>query len=215
MRTLVALITSLFSLSLYAEPNQSNLPLEKHKMTYTAPLRVTLKTNLGDVVLALDSTKAPVTVENFLTYVKEGHYDGTIFHRVIRGFMAQGGGFTEKFQQKQTHSPIKNEADNGLKNKRGTIAMARTSDPHSATAQFFINYTDNHFLDYKSSTPQGWGYTVFGEVVEGMNVVDQMANIPTGPGGPMPSDVPKTPVLIEKATLSSKDIPSPSDRPAP
>jgi peptidyl-prolyl cis-trans isomerase B (cyclophilin B) len=115
--------------------------------------------------------------------------------------MAQGGGFTADFKQKATNAPIKNEADNGLKNKRGTIAMARTSDPHSATAQFFINYVDNGFLDYKSSTPSGWGYAVFGEVTDGMDVVDQMAKVPTGPGGPMPTDVPKTPIVIQKATV--------------
>jgi peptidyl-prolyl cis-trans isomerase B (cyclophilin B) len=173
---------------------------EKPKVTDTAP-QVKLQTSLGDVVLKLDAAKAPVTVQNFLTYVKEGHYDGTIFHRVIPGFMAQGGGFTEDFKQKSTHSPIKNEADNGLKNKRGTIAMARTSDPVSATAQFFINYKDNDFLDYKSPTPQGWGYAVFGEVTQGMDVVDKMATVPTGSGGPMPTDVPKTPIVIQKATV--------------
>ncbi|MGI9213280.1 MAG: peptidylprolyl isomerase [Methylococcaceae bacterium] len=166
----------------------------------SAPL-VKLHTSLGDVVLKLNAEKAPVSVSNFLTYVKEGHYDGTLFHRVIPKFMAQGGGFTSDFAQKPTHAPIKNEADNGLKNARGTIAMARTNDPQSATAQFFINYVDNAFLDYKSPTPQAWGYAVFGEVIEGMDVVDQMATIPTGRGGPMPSDVPKTPILVEKASV--------------
>jgi len=163
--------------------------------------QVKLHTSLGDVVIKLNAAKAPVSVENFLSYVKDGHYDGTIFHRVIPGFMAQGGGFTEKWAQKPTKAPIKNEADNGLKNTRGTIAMARTSDPQSATAQFFINYADNAFLDYKSATPQGWGYAVFGEVVEGQEVVDKMATIPTGSGGPMPTDVPKTPIVIQKATV--------------
>jgi peptidyl-prolyl cis-trans isomerase B (cyclophilin B) len=163
--------------------------------------QVKLQTSLGDVVIKLNAAKAPVSVENFLSYVKDGHYDGTIFHRVIPGFMAQGGGFTEKWAQKPTKAPIKNEADNGLKNTRGTIAMARTSDPQSATAQFFINYADNAFLDYKSATPQGWGYAVFGEVVEGQEVVDKMATIPTGSGGPMPTDVPKTPIVIQKATV--------------
>ena len=140
-------------------------------MNNSAP-QVKLQTSLGDVVIKLNAANAPVSVENFLSYVKAGHYDGTIFHRVIPGFMAQGGGFTEKWAQKPTKAPIKNEADNGLKNTRGTIAMARTSDPQSATAQFFINYADNAFLDYKSATPQGWGYAVFGEVVEGQEVVD-------------------------------------------
>jgi peptidyl-prolyl cis-trans isomerase B (cyclophilin B) len=187
----------LFSLAL------SSNAAEKPKMHEPAP-QVRLETNLGDVVLKLDSAKAPVTVENFLTYVKEGHYDGTIFHRVIPNFMTQGGGYTEDFKQKPTHPPIKNEADNGLKNTRGTIAMARTPDPHSATAQFFINFVDNTFLDYKSATPQGWGYAVFGEVSEGMDVVDKMAKIPTGSGGPMASDVPQTPIIIQKATIISQ-----------
>jgi peptidyl-prolyl cis-trans isomerase B (cyclophilin B) len=181
----------------------SSIAAEKPKMNEPAP-EVRLETNLGAVVLKLDSAKAPATVENFLTYVKEGHYDGTIFHRVIPNFMAQGGGYTEDFKQKPTHKPVKNEANNGLKNKRGTIAMARTPDPHSATSQFFINFVDNAFLDYKSATPQGWGYTVFGEVTEGMDVVDKMARIPTGSGGPMASDVPKTPIIIEKASVISQ-----------
>ena len=173
---------------------------EKKTVAISAP-QIKLQTSLGDVVIKLDPAKAPVTVENFLNYVKAGHYDGTIFHRVIPGFMAQGGGFTEKWDQKPTKAAIKNEADNGLLNKRGSIAMARTSDPQSATAQFFINYADNAFLDYKGPTPQGWGYAVFGEVVQGMEVVDKMATIPTGSGGPMPSDVPKTPIVIQKATV--------------
>lgn len=177
-----------------------SIAAEKPKMNEPAP-QVRLKTNLGDVVLKLDAAKAPVTVENFLTYVKEGHYDDTIFHRVIPNFMAQGGGYTEDFKQKPAHKPIQNEANNGLKNKRGSIAMARTPDPHSATSQFFINFVDNAFLDYKSPTPQGWGYAVFGEVTEGMDVVDKMAKIPTGSGGPMASDVPQTPIIIEKATI--------------
>lgn len=174
---------------------------EKPKMPESTTPQVKLETNLGTIVLQLNAAKAPVSTKNFVTYVQEGQYDGTIFHRVIPGFMAQGGGYTEGFKQKATREPIKNEADNGLKNKRGTIAMARTSDPNSATAQFFINYVDNAFLDYKSPTPQGWGYAVFGEVVEGMNVVDDMAKIPTGPGGPMPTDVPTKPVVIQKATV--------------
>jgi cyclophilin family peptidyl-prolyl cis-trans isomerase len=175
--------------------------IAKEKPKMTEPTQVKLETSLGTIVLRLDAAKAPVSTENFISYVKSGHYDGTIFHRVIPGFMAQGGGFSEDFKQKPTSAPIKNEADNGLKNKRGTIAMARTSDPHSASAQFFINYVDNGFLDYKSSTPQGWGYTVFGEVTDGMEVVDQMAKVPTGAGGPMPTDVPKTPIVIQKATV--------------
>ncbi|MEY4195351.1 MAG: hypothetical protein RLZZ226_1719 [Pseudomonadota bacterium] len=175
--------------------------LEKPNMTDASAPYVKFHTSLGDVVLKLDAEKAPATVSNFLTYVREGHYDGTLFHRVIPGFMAQGGGFNTDFAQKPTHAPIKNEADNGLKNRRGTIAMARTNDPQSATAQFFINFADNAFLDYKNPTPQGWGYAVFGEVVEGMAVIDQMATIPTGRGGPMPSDVPKTPIVLEQAGI--------------
>ncbi|QSA99081.1 peptidyl-prolyl cis-trans isomerase [Methylococcus sp. EFPC2] len=163
--------------------------------------RVKFETTLGDFVLQLDPAKAPATVENFLTYVKEGHYDNTIFHRVIAGFMAQGGGFDTEFKQKPTHAPIKNEADNGLLNERGTIAMARTSDPHSASAQFFINYKDNDFLNYQSPTPQGWGYAVFGKVVEGLDVVDAMAKVPTGRGGPFPTDAPQTAIVVKKASV--------------
>ncbi|CAK0746116.1 peptidyl-prolyl cis-trans isomerase B [Gammaproteobacteria bacterium] len=169
-------------------------------MTDTSP-RVRLQTTQGDIVLELDATKAPKTVENFLTYVREGHYDGTIFHRIINNFMIQGGGFAEDYQQKPTHAPVKNEADNGLKNAIGTIAMARTSDPHSASAQFFINVANNDFLNFRSKNSQGWGYAVFGKVVEGMEVVDKIRTLPTGSGGPFPTDVPKTAVVIEKATL--------------
>lgn len=169
--------------------------------------RVRLSTTFGDIVLELDREKAPKSVENFLSYVQEGYYDGTIFHRVIDGFMAQGGGFTQDFQKKPTHAPIENEANNGLKNLTGTIAMARTNDPQSATAQFFINVVDNGFLDYQSPTPRGWGYAVFGKVVEGMDVVDKIRHSPTGSGGPFRSDVPRTPIVIEHASL---DMPSPA-----
>jgi len=137
--------------------------------------------------------------------VNDGFYDGTIFHRVIDGFMIQGGGFTGDFQRKSTRDPVANEADNGLKNRRGTVAMARTSDPHSATAQFFINVVDNTFLDHTAPTPQGWGYTVFGEVVEGMEVVDKIRQMPTGPGGPFPRDVPRNPVIIEQISVLEED----------
>jgi len=174
------------------------------KMTEPKPLQVKFETSQGNFVIQLDKTKAPVTVENFLGYVKEGFYDGTIFHRVIPGFMAQGGGFSTDYKQKATKAPIKIEADNGLPNKRGSVAMARTSDPNSATAQFFINFIDNGFLNHKNPTPQGWGYTVFGEVVEGMDVVDGFGKIPTGPGGPFPTDVPKTQIVINKATVISE-----------
>ncbi|WP_459990712.1 peptidylprolyl isomerase [Methylosoma difficile] len=162
--------------------------------------QVKLTTTLGTIVIQLDTEKAPVSSANFLTYVNEGFYNGTIFHRIIPGFMAQGGGFDNSFKQKATHTTIKNEADNGLTNKRGTIAMARTSDPHSATAQFFINYKDNGFLNFTSPSGNGWGYAVFGEVVEGMDVVDAMAKEPTGNRGGH-QDVPKTDIVIEKAEV--------------
>jgi cyclophilin family peptidyl-prolyl cis-trans isomerase len=160
--------------------------------------RVHLETSKGVIVLELDPKAAPKTVENFLSYVRDGFYDGTIFHRVIKGFMIQGGGFTEDMQQKSTHAPITNEADNGLQNKRGTVAMARTMDPHSATAQFFINTVDNSFLDHKGKTSNGWGYCVFGKVVEGMNVVDVIESVSTTSKAGQ-RDVPATPVTIERA----------------
>ncbi len=162
--------------------------------------KVKLITSMGEIVIQLNTEKAPVSAENFLTYVKDGFYDGTIFHRIIPGFMAQGGGFDSDFKQKETHAPIKNEADNGLKNDRGTLAMARTSDPDSATAQFFINYKDNDFLNYTSPTSNGWGYAVFAEVIEGMDYVDEMARAPTGNRG-MHQDVPQTDIVIEKAEV--------------
>ena len=159
---------------------------------------VKLQTNLGTITLKLDAEKAPVTVKNFLQYVEEGHYDNTIFHRVINGFMIQGGGFAPGMKQKDTREQIENEAANGLKNKRGTIAMARTNDPHSATAQFFINVSDNDFLDFKAPSGSGWGYCVFGEVVEGMDVVDKIKSVKTGNKG-FHQDVPVEDVIIEKA----------------
>ncbi|RMH17219.1 MAG: peptidyl-prolyl cis-trans isomerase [Gammaproteobacteria bacterium] len=159
------------------------------------PIRII--TSQGDIRVDLNRTKAPKTVENMLSYIKEGFYKDTAFHRVIKGFMIQGGGFTKDLKHKSTHPPIRNEADNGLKNVRGSIAMARTSDPHSATSQFFINHVDNHFLDYTSSTFQGWGYAVFGKVTSGMDVVDKITNLPTGSGGPFGRDVPKPLVIIK------------------
>ncbi len=165
--------------------------------------QVTIQTSLGNIVVKLDREHAPGTVENFLRYVREGFYDNTIFHRVIRNFMIQGGGFTPEFERKQTYAPIRNEADNGLKNRRGTIAMARTGNPHSATAQFFINVVDNKPLDHTRPTLNGWGYTVFGKVVEGMDVVDKIRKTPTGAGGPFPGDVPLKPVVINKISLQS------------
>ncbi|HET7548229.1 MAG TPA: peptidylprolyl isomerase [Usitatibacter sp.] len=161
-------------------------------------MKVKLTTSMGPIVIQLDKEKAPVTTENFAKYVDSGHYDGTIFHRVIDGFMIQGGGFDKDMRQKPTQAPIKNEAANGLKNDKYTLAMARTGDPNSATAQFFINVKDNDFLNYSSPTPQGWGYAVFGKVVEGQATVDQIAKVATGNRG-MHQNVPNEPVVIEKA----------------
>ncbi|AIO33281.1 peptidylprolyl isomerase [Burkholderia pseudomultivorans] len=161
---------------------------------------VELHTNHGVIKLELDAAKAPKTVENFLNYVKKGHYDGTVFHRVINGFMIQGGGFEPGLKQKPTDAPIDNEANNGLKNDAYTIAMARTNDPHSATAQFFINVNDNDFLNHSSPTPQGWGYAVFGKVVEGQDVVDKIKGVKTGNAG-FHQDVPTDDVVIEKAVV--------------
>lgn len=162
---------------------------------------ITLHTNYGDIGLSLNAEKAPITVENFISYVNDGFFDGTIFHRVIDGFMIQGGGFTEDMQQKPTKEAIKNEANNGLSNTIGTIAMARTSDPHSATAQFFINTNDNTFLNFKHESTQGWGYCVFGEVTEGMDVIEKIKGVATGTKG-MHQDVPLEAVVIEKVTIS-------------
>jgi len=164
------------------------------------PVTVRMQTNMGTIVLELDSEKAPATVENFVDYAKSGFYDGTVFHRVIPGFMIQGGGFEPGMNQKPTRASIKNEADNGLANDIGTIAMARTSDPNSATSQFFINAKDNDFLNYTSSSPQGWGYCVFGKVVEGMDVVQKIEKVATGSKG-MHQDVPTEDVVIEKVTV--------------
>ncbi len=162
--------------------------------------RVELKTSLGSIVLELYPDKAPKTVANFIQYVNDGFYSDTIFHRVIDGFMIQGGGFTQDFDQKETRTPIENEAANGLQNKIGTIAMARTGDPHSASAQFFINVADNDFLNHTAPTPEGWGYTVFGKVVEGMDVVEKIRQVATERRGPF-EGVPITPVVIESAQV--------------
>jgi peptidyl-prolyl cis-trans isomerase B (cyclophilin B) len=161
---------------------------------------VELHTNHGVIKLELNAEKAPKTVANFLNYVKSGHYDGTVFHRVIDGFMIQGGGFEAGMKQKPTEAPIENEANNGLKNERGSIAMARTNDPHSASAQFFINVADNDFLNHSSPTPQGWGYAVFGKVVDGLDVVDKIKSVKTGSKG-FHQDVPVDDVVIEKAVV--------------
>ena len=170
-------------------------PMEKEKNQN--PI-VILKTSQGYIKLELLRDQAPETVSNFLQYVNNGFFNGTIFHRVIPGFMIQGGGFTVDFKQKPTNAPIRNEAENNLKNVAGTVAMARTADPHSATAQFFINTVDNSFLDYKSSTPQGWGYTVFGKVISGMDVVEKIQKVKTSNYGGH-RDVPTDPIVIENA----------------
>lgn len=164
---------------------------------------VELETTMGNIVIELNQEKAPNTVVNFLEYVKSGHYDGTIFHRVIDGFMIQGGGMDANMKEKSTNAPIQNEADNGLKNEVGTIAMARTSDPHSATAQFFINVKDNSFLNFSGKNPQGWGYAVFGKVIEGMDIVNKIKGVPTGKYG-FHADVPTTPVVITHAKVIEK-----------
>jgi cyclophilin family peptidyl-prolyl cis-trans isomerase len=179
-----------------AEPAQEGTPVE------IARPRVALRTNMGDIVIELYEDKAPKSAANFLQYVRDGHYDGTIFHRVIDNFMVQGGGFTGDLQQKSTRAPIENEANNGLSNQRGTVAMARTTEPHSALSQFFINVVDNPRLDYVSDqNGLTWGYAVFGRVIEGMDVIDRIRALETGPQGPFAKDVPKQPVVIQKAEV--------------
>ena len=168
-------------------------------MSETSP-KVQFETTKGNIVIQLDAEKAPKTVENFLEYVNSGHYDGTIFHRVIPSFMIQGGGFDSEMNQKQTNDPIPNEASNGLKNVKGSISMARTTAPHSATAQFFINVVDNPNLDFTSESPHGWGYAVFGQVTEGLDVVLMIEEVATGNHG-MHQNVPLEPVVIQKATV--------------
>ena len=158
--------------------------------------KVVMRTTMGDIVIQLDADRAPNTVENFLAYVDDGFYTDTVFHRVIDGFMIQGGGFTTNFQRKTTRPPVSNEAYNGLRNRRYSIAMARTTAPHSATSQFFINSEDNSNLDHTGTTQRGWGYTVFGRVVQGKDVVDSISSVRTGPGGPFSRDVPKEEVVI-------------------
>lgn len=165
--------------------------------------RIEMKTSKGNLTIELYQQEAPKTVENFLSYVKSGHFDGTIFHRVIPGFMVQGGGFTPDMSQKEVGDPIQNEADNGMKNTRGTLAMARTGNPHSATAQFFINTVDNSFLDHTGKNPRGWGYAVFGEVVDGMDVVDEIVKVPTANKGGH-QNVPTEPVVIESVTVADE-----------
>jgi peptidyl-prolyl cis-trans isomerase B (cyclophilin B) len=184
-------ILSALALSLLAAPAGAEDPGSK-------PPRVELVTTMGSMVLELDPVKAPATTENFLRYVRDGHYDGLVFHRVIAGFMIQGGGYDTAFGERQTREPIENESRNGLSNERGTISMARTSDPHSATAQFFINLVDNARLD---GAPGRWGYAVFGRLTEGFEVLDKIGGVATGRGGPFPTDVPQAPVVIQQARV--------------
>ena len=165
---------------------------------------IKFETTAGDILIELDEQKAPKTAANFERYVKEGHYDGTIFHRVIDGFMIQGGGMTADMKEKSTHAPIENEADNGLSNDASTVAMARTMDPHSASAQFFINVKKNDFLNHSAKTAQGWGYAVFGKVAKGQDVVNQIKGVPTGRNG-MHDDVPVDPIVINRASIVASE----------
>ncbi len=205
--TLVLLVpAAAFAAAPAAKPAAKTAEPAKTEAAAPAPAanpKVLLHTSMGDITLELYPDKAPKSVENFLQYVKEGFYDGTIFHRVINNFMIQGGGWTKDLQHKRAHAPIRNEANNGLSNLRGTVAMARTADPNSAAAEFFINVVDNKRLDYiaDANGPVSWGYAVFGKVVEGMDVVDKIKAVETGPQGPFVSDVPKTPIVIEKASV--------------
>ena len=188
------IVTALLMINAVASAGEQAIPMFP---------RVEIVTTEGAFVVELDGRRAPVSVHNFVKYVQDGFYDGTVFHRVIPGFMAQAGGFGENLKEKPTRAPIPNESGNGLSNRRGTIAMARTGDPHSATAQFYINLADNKNLD---PNPSRWGYTVFGEVVAGLSVLDKIAEIPTGPAGPFRSDVPSKTIQIKSARLI-KDAP--------
>lgn len=195
-----AMVLSVIALSPVAQAQTQATNSTKENSTMSAHPRVKLATNKGDIVIELNTAKAPVTVQNFLDYVKEGFYDGVVFHRVIKGFMIQGGGFEPGLKEKATKAPIENEAANGLSNEKYTLAMARTNDPHSASAQFFINTNNNDFLNHTAPTAQGWGYAVFGKVVEGTDVVDAIENVATGSRG-FHQDVPRDDVIIEKASV--------------
>jgi cyclophilin family peptidyl-prolyl cis-trans isomerase len=213
MNVSIASLLCFLAMAAPATPSKSAKPAAPPKKTASAAKtpakapavpagnpRVALDTSKGRIVVELYAAKAPKTVKNFLDYVKAGHYNGTIFHRVIPGFMVQGGGFTASLIEKPTRPPIPNEADNRELNQRGTLAMARTSDPNSATAQFFINVANNGFLNFRSKTPEGWGYAVFGNVVEGMDVVDAIVQVPTSTKG-MLENLPNQPVVIQKVTI--------------
>jgi peptidyl-prolyl cis-trans isomerase B (cyclophilin B) len=197
---LLGLLLTAIGLIAGCEPAPPEPTDQGQTMTTESTHKVRIETNQGGIVLELYGEQAPDTVANFVSYVEDGFFDGTIFHRVIPGFMIQGGGFTTDMDQKPTKAPIKNEANNGLKNEVGTIAMARTGDPHSATAQFFINVSNNDFLNHSAETQQGWGYAVFGKVVEGMDVINAIVQVPTGRSG-MHQDVPKDPIVMTEVTL--------------
>lgn len=208
--TLLLALSATFSLALAdghgggnhtAEEKSANEHENKPITTETSNTMITLKTSAGDIEIELDNEKAPESAKNFIAYAKEGHYDGTIFHRVIPGFMIQGGGFEPGMRQKPVKASIVNEADNGLKNDKYTVAMARTNEPHSATSQFFINAKDNDFLNYTASNPSGWGYAVFGKVTSGEDVVDSIEKVKTGQSGPF-GDVPLEDVVIESVVVS-------------
>lgn len=205
LKQLLCAIALVVPLSMAAAQQPAAKPAKATEVATSDNPKVLLHTSQGDITVELNAAKAPKTVDNFLQYVKEGFYDGTVFHRVIPKFMAQGGGWTKDLQRKRAHAPIHNEANNGLSNLRGTLAMARTQDPNSAAAEFFINLVDNKRLDYvsdaSSANPASWGYCVFGKVLSGMDTVDKIAAIETGAQGPFQSDVPKTPVIIEKASV--------------
>lgn len=196
----ILILISIAAIFFYLKPTDFDKdPVIVHEPTDLGRIvNVSMETSMGTVMLELYPDKAPETVKNFLEYVIAGTYNGTIFHRIIKGFMNQGGGFTTDYVKKDTQPPIPNEAFNGLKNLRGTIAMARTSAPHSATNQFFINTVDNSMLDYTGKNARGWGYAVFGKVSSGMDVIDNMANVETGAGGPFGQDVPKEQIIILK-----------------
>ncbi len=201
MKQLMKLLIGALLLATMTACQSTEQPASHDVATNHPKVRIT--TNIGDIVLELYPEKAPKTVENFLQYVNDGFYDNTIFHRVIDGFMIQGGGFTPDYVQKPTRAPIPNEADNGLRNTVGTIAMARTMDPQSATAQFFINVANNSPLDFREKTTGGWGYCVFGRVVAGLDVVKRIKEQPTGAGGPFMQDVPKKQVVIQKVRVET------------
>jgi len=208
-RLLMVVFGVAFSAVVFAQQDPNTPPAAKKQEKPTNPV-VKIATTKGEILVELDAEKAPISVANFLAYTKDGFYNGTIFHRVIKNFMIQGGGMTLDMKQKKTKPPIKNEAANGLKNKRGTIAMARTPIPDSATSQFFINHKDNVFLDYRGPSAQEIGYAVFGKVLKGMEVVDAIAVTPTRPG-----DVPVEPIVIESVTLVEKKEPKTDDKQAP